>query len=46
MVIYTEMLPAGSTAADLEPGGKDAPKWPQLSEDLLARARQNMKIER
>jgi hypothetical protein len=46
MVIYQEFLPAGTTAADLEPGGKDAAKWPQVSEDLLARARQNMKIEK
>jgi hypothetical protein len=46
MVIYLEFLPAGSTAADLEPGGKDAAKWPEIADGLLARAKQNMKIER
>lgn len=46
MVIYEEFLPAGSTAADLQPGGKDAAKWPEVSQALLERAKQNMKIER
>lgn len=46
MVIYQEFLPEGMTAADLEPGGKDAAKWPEMSEALLMRARQNMKIEK
>jgi hypothetical protein len=45
MVIYIEGLPEGSTAADLLPNGKDAAKWPEVSDGLLARARQNMKIE-
>jgi hypothetical protein len=45
MVIYQEFLPDGMTAADLEPGGKDAAKWPEMSEALLLRARQSMKIE-
>jgi len=46
MVIYLEVLPDGSTAADLLPNGKDAAKWPEAADQLLARARQNMKIER
>jgi hypothetical protein len=46
MVIYQEFLPAGMTAADLEPGGKDAAKWPEMSEALLTRARENMRIEK
>jgi hypothetical protein len=45
MVIYQEFLPAGMTVADLEPGGKDAAKWPEISESLLTRAKQNMRIE-
>ncbi|HKX84112.1 MAG TPA: hypothetical protein VJL58_07830 [Pyrinomonadaceae bacterium] len=45
MVIYLEVLPDGSTAADLNPNGKDAAKWPEVSNGLLARAKQNMKIE-
>ena len=46
MVIYLEVLPEGATAADLNPNGKEAAKWPEVSDALLARARQNMKIER
>jgi hypothetical protein len=45
MVIYLEGLPEGMTAADLLPNGKDAAKWPEVSEGLLTRTRQNMKIE-
>jgi len=45
MVIYLEVLPDGSTAADLNPNGKDAAKWPEIADALLARAKQNMKIE-
>ena len=45
MVIYLEVLPDGSTAADLNPNGKDAAKWPEIADGLLARAKQNMKIE-
>lgn len=44
MVIYLEVLPDGSAASDLNPNGKDAAKWPEISDGLLARARQNMKI--
>ena len=46
MVIYLEVLTDGSTAAYLLPNGKDAAKWPEVSDGLLARAKQNMKIER
>jgi len=46
MVIYLEVLPDGATAADLLPNGKNAAKWPEASDQLLARARQNMKIEK
>ena len=46
MVIYLEVLPDGTTADDLNPKGKDAAKWPELSDQLLVRARQNMKIEK
>lgn len=45
MVIYLEVLPEGETAADLNPNGKDAAKWPEVADGLLARAKQNMKIE-
>jgi len=46
MVIYLEALPDGSTAADLNPNGKNSAKWPEVADGLLARAKQNMKIER
>ena len=46
MLIYQAFLPAGTTAADPEPGGRDAAKWPEVSEALLSRAKQNMKIEK
>jgi hypothetical protein len=45
MVIYLEGLPEGMTAADLNPNGKDAAKWPEIADRLLTRAKQNMKIE-
>ena len=45
MIIYLEGLPEGSTAADLLPNGKDAAKWPEVADGLLARAKQNIKIE-
>jgi len=46
MVIYLEALPDGQSAADLNPNGKDYAKWPAMADQLLARARQNMKIEK
>ena len=46
MVIYLEVLPDGSTAADLLPNGKDAAKWPDVADKLLDRAKRDMKIEK
>jgi hypothetical protein len=46
MVIYLEVLPDGQVAADLNPNGKDFAKWPAMADQLLARAQQNMKIEK
>ena len=46
MIIYQEFLPDGMTVADLEPGGKLADKWPEMSEALLTRAKENMRIEK
>jgi hypothetical protein len=45
MIIYLEGLPEGTTAADLNAGGRDAAKWPAVSNGLLIRAKQHMKIE-
>jgi len=45
MIIYLEGLPDGQTAADYLPNGKDAARWPQVANGLLARAKQGMKIE-
>ncbi|HEY2846505.1 MAG TPA: hypothetical protein VGI80_01740, partial [Pyrinomonadaceae bacterium] len=44
MVIYLEGLPEGQTAASLNPGGRDAAKWPAVAAGLLTRAKANMKI--
>ena len=39
------VLAVCSSAADLNPNGKEATKWPKVSDGLLTRARQNWKIE-
>lgn len=45
MIIYLEDLtPSGMTSADLAKGGKDAAKWPAMSEAVLARALKDLKI--
>jgi hypothetical protein len=47
MIIYSESLkPTGFAAADLKKGGKVENLWPSLEDDLLVRARQEIKIER
>lgn len=47
MIIYLETLtPHGVTAADLAPNGKDNSKWAGISEGLLQRAQNGMKIIR
>ena len=44
MIIYSENL-TGFAAADLKKGGKAENLWPSLEDDLLVRARQEIKIE-
>jgi hypothetical protein len=45
MIIYLEVLtPTGMTAADLGPKGKDFEKWPEVSDRLLKRAKENVAI--
>jgi hypothetical protein len=47
MIIYSESLkPTGFAAADLKKGGKVENLWLSLEDDLLVRARQEIKIER
>jgi hypothetical protein len=47
MIIYTEDLsPAGLTAADLEPGGRAASRWPATKQALLQRAQAGLTIVR
>ena len=47
MIIYSESLkPTGFAAADLKKGGKAENLWLSLEDDLLVRARQEIKIER
>jgi len=46
MIIYSENLkPTGFAAADLKKGGKAENLWLSLEDDLLVRARQEIKIE-
>ena len=46
MIIYSESLkPTGFAAADLKKGGKAENLWLTLADDLLVRARQEIKIE-
>ena len=46
MIIYSESLkPTGFAAADLKKGGKAENLWLSLEDDLLVRARQEIKIE-
>jgi hypothetical protein len=46
MIIYSESLkPTGFAAADLKKGGKVENLWLSLEDDLLVRARQEIKIE-
>ena len=46
MIIYSENLkPTGFAAADLKKGGKAENLWLTLADDLLVRARQEIKIE-
>jgi hypothetical protein len=46
MIIYSESLkPTGFVAADLKKGGKAENLWSSLEDDLLVRARQEIKIE-
>jgi len=46
MIIYSESLkPTGFAAADLKKGGKAENLWLSLDDDLLLRARQEIKIE-
>ena len=46
MIIYSESLkPTGFAAADLKKGGKAENLWPSLEDDLLLRARQEIKVE-
>jgi hypothetical protein len=46
MIIYSESLkPTGFAAADLKKGGTAESLWPSLEDDLLVRARQEIKIE-
>jgi hypothetical protein len=46
MIIYSESLKAtGFAAADLKKGGKAENLWLSLEDDLLVRARQEIKIE-
>jgi hypothetical protein len=44
MIIYSENL-TGFTADDLKKGGKAENLWLSLEDDLLVRARQEIKIE-
>ena len=47
MIIYTEDLsPAGLTAADLEPGGRAASRWPAMKQAPLQRAQAGLTIVR
>ena len=47
MIIYLEVLtPTGFTAADLGPNGKAADKWPELSAELLLRAKEGFDVTR
>ena len=46
MIIYSENLkPTGFAAADFKKGGKAENLWLSLEDDLLVRARQEIKIE-
>jgi hypothetical protein len=45
MIIYSENL-TGFAAADLKKGGKAENLWLSLEDDLLLRARQEIKVER
>lgn len=46
MIIYAEDLgPAGFTAADLQPGGKDYARWPGIADALLERAKKRIEIK-
>ena len=46
MIIYSESLkPTGFAAADLKKGGKAENLWLSLEDDLLVRARQEIKVE-
>ncbi|MBN8729682.1 MAG: hypothetical protein J0L64_04015 [Acidobacteria bacterium] len=45
MIIYIESLDAmGLAAADLEPGGKAAARWPELERGLIERAAERLKF--
>jgi hypothetical protein len=47
MIIYLEDLrPSGLTAADLEPEGRGADRWLEISAGLLERAQKGMKVIR
>ncbi|HEX5706681.1 MAG TPA: hypothetical protein VFX96_05265, partial [Pyrinomonadaceae bacterium] len=47
LIIYLEDLSLlNLTAADLAKGGRAAERWPQVSQDLLARATRGLKITR
>lgn len=47
MFIYIESLDAmGTAAADLEPGGKTASRWPELERGLIERAAERVKVPR
>jgi hypothetical protein len=46
MIIYSESLkPTGFAAADLKKGGQAENLWLSLEDDLLLRARQEIKID-
>ena len=45
MVIYLEGLPEGRTAASLNPGGRDAARWPAVAAGLSP-PKANMKIRK
>lgn len=47
MIIYIESLDAmGIAAADLEPGGTAASRWPELERGLIERAAERVKVTR
>jgi hypothetical protein len=44
MIIYGELAPTGSTAADLSESGKAHERWPAIADALLERAERRITI--